>query len=86
MPLSDTANALDRRAAQTARPAFIVLLTACLYFAQGLPLGFVFGAYPVLMRSSGASLGTIAWIPLLGLPWILKFLWSRAPRRREKEI
>jgi hypothetical protein len=47
MPLSDTASALDHRAAQTARPAFIVLLTACLYFAQGLPLGFIFGAYPV---------------------------------------
>lgn len=64
----------DRDAA--VRPAFILVMTSCLYFAQGLPLGFVFGAYPTLMRAAGASLGTIAWIPMLGLPWVLKFLWA----------
>lgn len=59
-----------------ASPAFIMTLAASLYFAQGLPIGLLFGAYPVLLRSSGAPLSFVAWLPLLGLPWMLKFLWS----------
>jgi len=57
-------------------PTFVIGLTAALYFGQGLPLGFIFGAYPVLMRTSGQALSLIAWVPLLGLPWTLKFFWS----------
>lgn len=58
------------------RPAFILLLLGALYFAQGLPLGFIFAAYPVLLRIQGAELSLLAWVPLLGVPWILKFLWA----------
>jgi RhtX/FptX family siderophore transporter len=57
-------------------PGFIVVLTGALYFAQGLPLGVAFSAYPAILREAGASLSTLAWLPMLGLPWMLKFLWS----------
>jgi len=64
------------------RSSFLVLLTATLYFGQGLPLGFTFAAYPVLLRTSGEPLSLIAWVPLLGLPWMLKFFWSPAVDNR----
>lgn len=62
----------------SARPGFILLLLGALYFAQGLPLGLIFGAYPVLLRGAGVELSLLAWVPMLGLPWMLKFLWSPA--------
>ncbi|HEY0292880.1 MAG TPA: MFS transporter [Hansschlegelia sp.] len=66
----------DARTALSHRPGFIVTLTGALYFAQGLPLGVAFSAYPTILRESGALLTLLAWLPLLGLPWALKFLWS----------
>lgn len=60
----------------TQRSGFIVLLTGALYFAQGVPLGIAFSAYPAILREAGASLAMLAWLPLVGLPWMLKFLWS----------
>ena len=70
--------ASDRAAGPTLsdQPGFILLLLGALYFAQGLPLGLIFGAYPVLLRGAGAELSLLAWVPLLGLPWMLKVLWS----------
>lgn len=58
------------------RPGFIVLLTGALYFAQGVPLGIAFSAYPTILREAGASLVMLAWLPVVGLPWMFKFLWS----------
>ncbi len=37
---------------------------------------FLFQALPVFMRQQGVSLAAIGLFPLLGLPAILKFLWS----------
>lgn len=51
-----------------------LLLT--LYFAQGLPSGFVTQALPAILRNYHASLEMIGWSGLVLLPWGLKFLWS----------
>ncbi len=39
-------------------------------------LAFVFGAVPAILRSSGASLDTIALFTLIGFFWALKMLWA----------
>lgn len=51
-----------------------VLLT--LYFAQGLPSGFITQALPAILRSYEVSLEMIGWSGLLLAPWALKFLWA----------
>lgn len=51
-----------------------LLLT--LYFAQGLPAGFITQALPAILREYQASLVAIGWSGLILLPWGLKFLWS----------
>ncbi len=55
-------------------PGFILI--GALYLTQGLPLGFLFEALPVLLRQNGASLDLIALLPITALPWIFKFLWA----------
>ncbi|WP_175174648.1 RhtX/FptX family siderophore transporter [Achromobacter pestifer] len=51
-------------------------MIAALYFSQGIPLGVAMEALPTLLRRDGAGLGALAWLPLVGLPWVLKFLWA----------
>lgn len=51
-------------------------LIAALYITQGIPLGLAMEALPTLLRQDGASLASLALLPLIGLPWILKFLWA----------
>lgn len=51
-------------------------LLATLYFSQGLPFGFFHNSVPALMRSQGFSLTYISLGTLMGLPWLLKFLWA----------
>lgn len=51
-------------------------LLASLYTAQGLPYGFFTLAVPVILREAGWSLTAINLLQLLGLPWVLKFLWA----------
>lgn len=51
-----------------------LLLT--LYFAQGLPSGFVTQALPAILRQYNASLVAIGWSGLVLVPWGIKFLWS----------
>ncbi|MEN2976604.1 MFS transporter (plasmid) [Tistrella bauzanensis] len=53
-----------------------LILIGALYLAQGLPIGFAFEALPVLLRQAGIPLAVIAWVPLAGLPWVLKPLWA----------
>lgn len=67
---------MSMRETSVQRPGFIVVLTGALYFAQGVPLGIAFSAYPTVLREAGASLAMLAWLPVVGLPWVLKFLWS----------
>ncbi|MCY1218979.1 muropeptide transporter [compost metagenome] len=77
-----------------ARSPHLWLLIAGLYFTQGIPLGLAMEALPALLRRQGASLDSLAFLPLVGLPWVLKFLWasqvdnrwSRAVGRRRSWI
>jgi PAT family beta-lactamase induction signal transducer AmpG len=62
----------SRSAAQGRFLPFVALL----YVAQGLPMGLSMEALPVLLRDAGAPLEIIAWVPLAGLPWILKLFWA----------
>jgi RhtX/FptX family siderophore transporter len=39
-------------------------------------------ALPTLLRRDGADLHALAWLPLVGLPWVLKFLWAPAVDNR----
>lgn len=54
----------------------MIFVIGLLYFAQGIPIGFTFYAFPAILRSQGSSLELLAWVPLIGLPWALKFLWA----------
>lgn len=69
-----------RQAAQL--PLSLWAMVALLYFTQGLPLGLVMDALPALLRRQGASLAMLAWLPLAGLPWVLKFLWAAPVENR----
>jgi len=60
---------------QTANARLFVMIGA-LYFSQGIPLGVAMEALPTLLRRDGAPLHALAWLPLVGLPWVLKFLWA----------
>ncbi|WP_296404574.1 MFS transporter [Psychrobacter sp.] len=51
-----------------------VLLT--LYFAQGLPSGFITQALPAILREYDVSLEMIGLSGMLLIPWALKFLWA----------
>ena len=51
---------------------------AILYFAEGFPFGIVNDALPVFFRVHGVRLADIGLLSLVGLPWMLKFLWAPA--------
>ncbi|MGR7997864.1 hypothetical protein [Xanthobacter sp. ZOL 2024] len=51
-------------------------LIGALYLTQGIPIGFLFEALPVLLRQRDVPLEAIAFLPLAALPWIFKFLWA----------
>lgn len=55
---------------------FAFALIGALYFTQGIPLGLAMEALPGLLRQQGAPLDRLAFLPLVGLPWVLKFLWA----------
>lgn len=56
--------------------AKIYLLLFSLYWAQGLPVGFMTHALPVILRANGVSLTHIGGFGLLMAPWALKVLWA----------
>ncbi len=53
-----------------------VLVVILLGFASGLPLALTGSTLQVWMREAGVSLGTIGLYSLIGLPYVLKFLWA----------
>ncbi|HYM29971.1 MAG TPA: AmpG family muropeptide MFS transporter [Candidatus Cybelea sp.] len=55
-----------------------VLAVLFLGFSSGLPLGLTGQTLAVWMRESGVSLATIGFFALVGLPYVLKFLWAPA--------
>ena len=54
----------------------VYLLLFSLYWAQGLPVGFMTHALPVILRSQGVSLAHIGGFGLLMLPWSIKVFWA----------
>lgn len=58
------------------RPLSTYVLLLALYLAQGLPVGFITQALPVILREQQASLVVIGWSGLLLLPWAVKFAWA----------
>ncbi|MBD9429870.1 RhtX/FptX family siderophore transporter [Achromobacter sp. ACM03] len=56
--------------------ARMFVMIGALYFSQGIPLGVAMEALPTLLRRDGADLHALAWLPLVGLPWVVKFLWA----------
>ena len=57
-------------------PVRLYVLLFSLYWAQGLPVGFMTHALPVILRSQGVSLAHIGGFGLLMLPWSIKILWA----------
>ncbi len=49
---------------------------ATTYFAEGFPYTIVRSISSVFFRDKGASLESIGFTSLYGLPWVLKFLWG----------
>lgn len=54
----------------------IYVLLFCLYWSQGLPVGFMTHALPVILRAEGVSLAHIGGFGLLMLPWSIKVFWA----------
>ena len=54
----------------------VYFLLFSLYWAQGLPVGFMTHALPVILRAEGMSLSQIGGFGLLMLPWSMKVLWA----------
>jgi len=54
----------------------LLVTVGALYVTQGIPLGLAMETLPTLLRQDGASLAGLAFLPLVGLPWIVKFLWA----------
>ena len=54
----------------------LYLLFFSLYWAQGLPVGFMTHALPVILRAQGVSLTHIGGFGLLMAPWAIKVLWA----------
>lgn len=52
------------------------LLLGSLYITQYLGIGFFFIALPAIMRQQGMPLEQISVIYVLGLTWVLNFIWA----------
>lgn len=50
------------------------LLLASMYLCQAIPMGYVFGSLPVIMREQHMNLKSIGILFVLHLPWAFKFL------------
>jgi len=56
--------------------ALKLLVIGVLYFAEGIPYGFVVSTLAFYLRGRGVPLEQIGILSLLGLAWSLKLLWS----------
>ncbi|MBK4995584.1 RhtX/FptX family siderophore transporter [Pseudomonas sp. S37] len=54
----------------------MALTFALLYLSQGICFGIAMDALPTLLRHDGAALEALAYLPLVGLPWVVKFVWA----------
>jgi len=53
-----------------------LLVIGVLYFAEGIPFGFINTTLSFYMRGQGVPLQQIGVLSLLGLAWSLKFFWA----------
>ncbi|MGQ9688518.1 MAG: MFS transporter [Desulfobaccales bacterium] len=53
-----------------------LVVVGVLYFAEGVPYGFVVSTLSFFLRSQGVPLEQIGFLSLLGLAWSFKILWS----------
>lgn len=53
-----------------------LLVVGVLYFAEGIPYGFVVTTLSFFLRTQGVPLEQIGLLSLLGLAWSFKLLWS----------
>ncbi len=53
-----------------------LMVVGVLYFAEGVPYGFVVSTLSFFLRSQGAPLEHIGFLSLLGLAWSFKIIWS----------
>lgn len=53
-----------------------LVIISLLYFAEGIPFGFIHNALSVYFRSHRMSLESIGLLSLVGLAWSLKLLWA----------
>jgi len=51
---------------------------AVLYFAEGFPFGLLIDTFPVYFRIHGVSLAQIGLLNVIGLAWMLKWIWAPA--------
>src|SRR2546427_7378621 len=49
-----------------------------LYFAEGFPFGLLIDTFPVYFRIHGVSLAQIGLLNVVGLAWMLKWIWAPA--------
>lgn len=54
----------------------ILSVVGILYATQFIPAIFIFMSLPIIMREAGHSATAIGLVQLVGLPYILKFLWA----------
>ncbi|ECF1924143.1 MFS transporter [Salmonella enterica subsp. enterica serovar Newport] len=54
----------------------LLIMTVALYLMQGMTVGLVSQAFPVLLRKAGTSLSLLSLFSFAALPWVGKFLWS----------
>ncbi len=53
-----------------------LIVVGVLYFAEGVPYGFVLSTLSFFLRGQGVPLEHIGFLSLLGLAWSFKILWS----------
>jgi len=53
-----------------------LVVVGVLYFAEGVPYGFVVSTLSFYLRGQGVALEHIGFLSLLGLAWSFKILWS----------
>lgn len=74
-----TAFTFDRKRIRRALNVYAdrqVLIILLLGFSSGLPLALTGSTLSLWMRDEGVDLGTIGLFSLVGLPYVLKFLWA----------
>lgn len=66
----------SKQVASDTAPYALMAVLLTLYFAQGLPAGFITQALPAILREYQVSLEMIGLSGMLLIPWALKFLWA----------